>query len=244
MPGGWPTRARCTRAPAPSSTRRPSTTYAEQAGEGGGRMRAFSDPNLRLSDADILGMLTDASSPFAPRRGEFDPAVRPEELDADGIAGRGDLSADGTLRRRADAVPVPGDARGRASPAARPTTAGSPISATSEPEAPRGRRADRRRGHRRHGEGDPRGEGDGPVGRRAAADQYRCASLLPPPALRAAVGRLRGARHAAALALGLVAGLRRRRPAPRRCSSARSTCGPSGRSRRCCGRVSSSGIRS
>jgi predicted TIM-barrel fold metal-dependent hydrolase len=62
-------------------------TYAEQAGEGGGRMRAFSDPNLKLSDADILGMLTDASSPFAPRRGEFDSAVRLKELDADGIAG-------------------------------------------------------------------------------------------------------------------------------------------------------------
>lgn len=62
-------------------------TYAEQAGEGGARMRAFSDPDLKLSDADILGMLTDASSPFAPRRGEFDPAVRLRELDDDGIAG-------------------------------------------------------------------------------------------------------------------------------------------------------------
>ncbi|MFM7784693.1 MAG: amidohydrolase family protein [Gammaproteobacteria bacterium] len=62
-------------------------SYAEQAGEGGERMRAFSDPSLRLSDADILGMLTDASSPFAPRRGEFDPAVRLKELDDDGIAG-------------------------------------------------------------------------------------------------------------------------------------------------------------
>jgi predicted TIM-barrel fold metal-dependent hydrolase len=62
-------------------------TYAEQAGEGGARMQAFSDPDLKLSDADILGMLTDASSPFAPRRGEFDPAVRLKELDDDGIAG-------------------------------------------------------------------------------------------------------------------------------------------------------------
>ena len=62
-------------------------TYAEQAGEGGARMRAFSDPTLKLSDADILGMLGDASSPFAPRRGEFDAAVRISELDADGIAG-------------------------------------------------------------------------------------------------------------------------------------------------------------
>ena len=62
-------------------------TYAEQAGEGGARMQAFSDPTLKLSDADILGMLGDASSPFAPRRGEFDAAVRINELDADGIAG-------------------------------------------------------------------------------------------------------------------------------------------------------------
>jgi predicted TIM-barrel fold metal-dependent hydrolase len=62
-------------------------TYSEQAGEGGARMQAFSDPSLTLSDADILGMLGDASSPFAPRRGEFDATVRMQELDADGIAG-------------------------------------------------------------------------------------------------------------------------------------------------------------
>ncbi|MBK7730104.1 MAG: amidohydrolase [Gammaproteobacteria bacterium] len=62
-------------------------TYAEQVGEGGGRMRAFSDPGTRLSDEDVLGMLSDASSPFAPRRGEFDATVRIRELDADGIAG-------------------------------------------------------------------------------------------------------------------------------------------------------------
>jgi predicted TIM-barrel fold metal-dependent hydrolase len=61
--------------------------YAGQAGEGGGRMRAFSDPGTRLADADILGMLSDASSPFAPRRGEFDASVRTRELDDDGIAG-------------------------------------------------------------------------------------------------------------------------------------------------------------
>jgi len=62
-------------------------TYAEQAGEGGARMQAFSDPSLKLSDADILGMLGDTSSPFAPRRGEFDATVRMQELDTDGIAG-------------------------------------------------------------------------------------------------------------------------------------------------------------
>jgi predicted TIM-barrel fold metal-dependent hydrolase len=61
--------------------------YADEVGEGGGRMRAFSDPGTRLSDADILGMLGDPSNPFAPRRGEFDPDVRIKELDDDGIAG-------------------------------------------------------------------------------------------------------------------------------------------------------------
>ena len=61
--------------------------YAEKAGEGGGRMKAVSDPSTTLSDAEILGMLTDATSPFAPRRGEFDPAVRRRELDEDGVAG-------------------------------------------------------------------------------------------------------------------------------------------------------------
>lgn len=61
--------------------------YAEQAGEGGGRMRAFSDPNTRLGDDEIVRMLTDAKSPFAPRRGEFDAAVRTRELDDDGVAG-------------------------------------------------------------------------------------------------------------------------------------------------------------
>jgi len=61
--------------------------YAEKAGEGGGRMKALSDPGTTLSDAEVLGMLTDANSPFAPRHGEFDSAVRTRELDEDGVAG-------------------------------------------------------------------------------------------------------------------------------------------------------------
>ena len=61
--------------------------YAAKAGEGGGRVRAMSDPGLQLSDDQILRMLTDATSPFAPRRGEFDVAVRTRELDDDGVAG-------------------------------------------------------------------------------------------------------------------------------------------------------------
>lgn len=61
--------------------------YAEKAGEGGARMRAWSNPDVRVADDDLVRMLSDASSPFAPRRGEFDIAVRTRELDADGIAG-------------------------------------------------------------------------------------------------------------------------------------------------------------
>ncbi len=61
--------------------------YAEQAGEGGGRMRALSDPGTRLADDEILRMLSDETSPFAPRRGEFDASVRIKELDDDGVAG-------------------------------------------------------------------------------------------------------------------------------------------------------------
>ncbi|MDJ0849330.1 MAG: amidohydrolase family protein [Myxococcota bacterium] len=61
--------------------------YAEQAGEGGGRMRAWSDPNTQPGDDEIVRMLSDETSPFAPRRGEFDASVRIKELDADGVAG-------------------------------------------------------------------------------------------------------------------------------------------------------------
>jgi len=61
--------------------------YADKAGEGGGRMKAFSDPNVRLEDDQILAMLMDEKSPFAPRRGEFDASVRVRELDEDGVAG-------------------------------------------------------------------------------------------------------------------------------------------------------------
>ncbi len=61
--------------------------YAEHAGEGGQRMKAMSDPGVSLSDDQIMQMLCDEQSPFAPRRGEFDPAVRVKELDGDGIAG-------------------------------------------------------------------------------------------------------------------------------------------------------------
>jgi len=61
--------------------------YADKAGEGGGKMKAISDPAVQLDDDQILQMLTDEKSPFAPRRGEFDASVRVRELDEDGVAG-------------------------------------------------------------------------------------------------------------------------------------------------------------
>lgn len=61
--------------------------YSDKAGEGGGRMQALSDPTTQLDDEAILRMLTDETSPFAPRRGEFDADVRLKELEDDGIAG-------------------------------------------------------------------------------------------------------------------------------------------------------------
>jgi predicted TIM-barrel fold metal-dependent hydrolase len=61
--------------------------YAEQAGEGGGRMKAMTTPDTRPDDDEMLAMLSDETNPFAPRRGEFDATVRLAELEADGIAG-------------------------------------------------------------------------------------------------------------------------------------------------------------
>ncbi len=60
--------------------------YADQAGEGGGRMKAMTLPGTKPNDAEMLEMLTDETSPFAPRRGEFDASIRLAELEADGIA--------------------------------------------------------------------------------------------------------------------------------------------------------------
>ncbi len=61
--------------------------YSSKAGEGGGRFKAISDPSVKLSDDDLVAMLCDESSPFAPRRGEFDADTRLRELDDDGIVG-------------------------------------------------------------------------------------------------------------------------------------------------------------
>lgn len=61
--------------------------YAEKAGEGGGRMQAMTTPGTQPDDDEMLAMLTDETSPFAPRRGEFDAKVRLAELEADGLVG-------------------------------------------------------------------------------------------------------------------------------------------------------------
>jgi predicted TIM-barrel fold metal-dependent hydrolase len=61
--------------------------YSDDASEGGGRMEAMSNPSVAPNDKDLLDMLSDPSNPFAPRRGEYDAAVRIQELDDDGVAG-------------------------------------------------------------------------------------------------------------------------------------------------------------
>ena len=61
--------------------------YEEKAGETRGLMSPQSAANKEVTDDDLLRMLSDESSPFAPRRGEFDPAIRVQQLDADGVAG-------------------------------------------------------------------------------------------------------------------------------------------------------------
>jgi len=63
--------------------------FAEQTdGEG---MLNYQDASLsqaqEASDDALMAMLCDESSPFSARRGEFDPAVRLQELEEDGIAG-------------------------------------------------------------------------------------------------------------------------------------------------------------
>ncbi len=62
---------------------------AHAEGGGGGRrlMRQRSEKSMNLGDDDVLKMLSDENSPFAPRQSEFDAEVRVKDLDADGVAG-------------------------------------------------------------------------------------------------------------------------------------------------------------
>jgi predicted TIM-barrel fold metal-dependent hydrolase len=61
--------------------------YTEEAGGGRGLMDSRTRDHAKLGDDEVLRMLSDSSSPFAPRPGEFDADVRAKDLDADGIAG-------------------------------------------------------------------------------------------------------------------------------------------------------------
>ena len=63
-------------------------SFVEQTGDSGaGRMNALLDPPTNLDDDMLLAMLQDENNPFAPKRGEWDPAVRLAELEQDGIVG-------------------------------------------------------------------------------------------------------------------------------------------------------------
>ena len=62
-------------------------SYAEGGGGGRGLMRQQLEESTDMGDDDVLRMLSDESSPFAPRRSEFDADVRVKDLDADGVAG-------------------------------------------------------------------------------------------------------------------------------------------------------------
>ena len=78
--------------------------YAEKAGQGGGRMKAMSDPTLTPSDEDFLEMLSDPSNPFAPRR--VGRLRSPEGDRRRHERGGSDLSADGAFRRGSHAIPA------------------------------------------------------------------------------------------------------------------------------------------
>jgi len=61
--------------------------YEEDAGEGRGIWSQQGKGSGDVTDDTLLAMMSDESSPFAPRRGEFEVDTRMRELDADGVAG-------------------------------------------------------------------------------------------------------------------------------------------------------------
>ncbi|MBW2233070.1 MAG: amidohydrolase [Deltaproteobacteria bacterium] len=61
--------------------------YTDQAGGEAGRINAMSAAPPELDDDALWTLFSDEQSAFAPRRGEWDGAVRLQELEADGIAG-------------------------------------------------------------------------------------------------------------------------------------------------------------
>jgi len=60
--------------------------YEESGGETKGIWSQAGKGEGHVTDEALLAMMSDEKSPFAPRRGEFDAAVRAADLDADGVA--------------------------------------------------------------------------------------------------------------------------------------------------------------
>ena len=61
--------------------------FADQTGDAGHFQNLMKQAKKGIADSDLLSMLSDGTSPFAPRRGEWDAAVRLKDLEGDGIAG-------------------------------------------------------------------------------------------------------------------------------------------------------------
>ena len=61
-------------------------SFAEETGEAGWLTQAL-NPETDASDDTLLEMLRHETSPFAPRKGEFDADVRLADLEGDGVAG-------------------------------------------------------------------------------------------------------------------------------------------------------------
>lgn len=61
-------------------------SFAEETGEAGWLTQAL-NPETEASDETLLEMLRDETSPFAPRKGEFDADVRLADLEGDGVVG-------------------------------------------------------------------------------------------------------------------------------------------------------------
>ena len=62
--------------------------YAEKAGDDGlSRMRRAADQLPDANDEALRMLLEDETGLFAPRKGEWDPAVRLREIEADGVVG-------------------------------------------------------------------------------------------------------------------------------------------------------------
>ena len=60
--------------------------YADKAG-GPGQFQTFMQTDGTIEDSQLMSFLNDGTSPFSPRAGEWDTAVRLQELEDDGTAG-------------------------------------------------------------------------------------------------------------------------------------------------------------